>query len=84
MQSPAICAAAGPLPNRWETLCALQGLLPLLKRAAVEIDRTDMVFWFEQADAEVANIIKGRPSDAAAIPALIVRSPQNPHPCTNI
>jgi len=64
------------VPNRWETLCALQSLLPLLKRAAAELDRPDMVYWFEQADAELANIIRGRPSDAAAIPALIARSPQ--------
>ena len=73
MQAPAACAAAGSTlrPNRWETLCALQSLLPLLKRAAADLGSADMVYWFEQADTEVANIIKGRPSDAAAIAALI-------------
>ncbi|WP_202357297.1 hypothetical protein [Mesorhizobium sp. 113-3-3] len=54
-------------------MCAAS-LLPLLKRAAAELDRPDMVYWFEQADAELAN--RCRPSDAAAIPALIARSPQ--------
>ncbi len=69
MQAPAACAAAGS--TRWETLCALQSLLPLLKRAAADLGSADMVSWFEQADTVVANIIKGRPSDAAAIAALI-------------
>ena len=76
MQPSALCAPAGPLPNRWAALCALQGLLPLLKKAAADIDRPDMVYWFAQADAGLANVIRGRPSDAAAIPALIARSPQ--------
>ena len=76
MQPSTLCAPAGSLPNRWETLCALQSLLPLLKKAAADLDRPNMVYWFEQADAEISNIIKGRPSDAAAIPALIARSPQ--------
>ncbi|WP_167392053.1 hypothetical protein [Mesorhizobium sophorae] len=49
----------------------MQGLLPLLKRSAADLGSADMVYWFEQADTEVANIIKGRPSDAAAIAALI-------------
>ncbi|RWC52794.1 MAG: hypothetical protein EOS56_17600 [Mesorhizobium sp.] len=80
MQSSAACAVAGPRPNRWETLCALQNLLPLLKKAATDLNRADMVYWFEQADAEVANIIRGHPSDAAAIPALIASCPQNRHP----
>ena len=82
MQSSAACAVAGSTsrPNRWETLCALQNLLPLLKKAAVDLNRADMVYWFEQADAEVANIIRGQPSDAGAIPALIASCPQNRHP----
>ena len=73
MQSSAACAVAGSTsrPNRWETLCALQNLLPLLRKAATDLNRADMVYWFEQADTEVASIIKGRPSDAAAIAALI-------------
>jgi hypothetical protein len=79
MQSSAACAVAGPRPNRWETLCALQNLLPLLKKTAADLNRADMVYWFEQADAEVANIIRGHPSDAAAIPALIACSPQHRH-----
>lgn len=81
MQSSAACVVAGStsLPNRWETLCALQSLLPLLKKAAADLDRDDMVYWFEQADAEVANIIKGRPTDTSAIPALIACSPHNRH-----
>jgi hypothetical protein len=81
MQSSAACAVAGlnARPNRWETLCALQSLLPLLKKAAADLDRADMVYWFEQADAEVANIIKGRPSDAGSIPALIASCPQKQH-----
>ncbi|WP_172371830.1 hypothetical protein [Mesorhizobium sp. NZP2234] len=58
---------------------ALQTLLPLLKKAAGDLERPDMVYWFKQADAELANIIRGRPSDTAAIPALIARSPQNGH-----
>lgn len=76
MQSPASCAPAGSRPNRWQTLCALQSLLPLLKKATAELDRPDLAYWFEQADTETANIIKGRPSDTAAIPAWITRSPQ--------
>jgi len=82
MQSSAACAVAGSAsrPNRWETLCALQSLLPQLKKAAADLGRVDMVYWFEQADAEVANIIRGQPSDAAAIPALIASSPRNRHP----
>ena len=76
MQPSALCAPAGSTPNRWGTLCALQGLLPLLKKAAADLDRPDMVYWFAQADAGLANIIRGRPSDAAAIPALIARGPQ--------
>jgi hypothetical protein len=76
MQPSALCAPAGSLPNRWETLCALQSLLPLLKKAAADLDRPNMVYWFERADAEIANIIRGCPSNAAAIPALIARSPQ--------
>jgi hypothetical protein len=82
MQSSAAYAAAGSTfrPNRWETLCALQSLLPLLKKAATDLGRPDMVYWFEQADAEVANIIKGRPSDTTAIPALITSCPQDRHP----
>ncbi|MER9307399.1 hypothetical protein NKJ06_28870 [Mesorhizobium sp. M0293] len=81
MQSSAACAVAGSMsrPNRWETLCALQNLLPLLRKAAAELNCADMVYWFEQADAEVANIIRGHPSDAAALPALIACSPQNRH-----
>ncbi|MFC3326312.1 hypothetical protein [Mesorhizobium cantuariense] len=58
----------------------MQSLLPLLKKAATDLNRADMVYWFEQADAEVANIIRGRPTDAAAIPALIASCPQNRHP----
>ncbi|WP_095204340.1 hypothetical protein [Mesorhizobium carmichaelinearum] len=77
MQPSALCAAAGSSPNRWETLCALQSLLPLLKKAAADLDRPDMVYWFAQTDAEIANIIRGRPSDTAAIPALIASSPAN-------
>ncbi|MFD2052507.1 hypothetical protein ACFSQT_05145 [Mesorhizobium calcicola] len=50
-----------------------------MKNAAADLGRADMVCWFEQADTEVANIIKGRPSDAAAIPALIASCPQNRH-----
>jgi hypothetical protein len=82
MQSSAACAVAGSTsrPNRWGTLCALQNLMPLLKKAATDLNRADMVYWFEQADAEVANIIRGRPTDAAAIPALIASCPQNRHP----
>jgi hypothetical protein len=82
MQSSTACAVAGSIsrPNRWETLCALQSLLPQLKKAATNLGRADMVYWFEQADAEVANIIRGRPSDATAIPALIASRPQNRHP----
>lgn len=82
MQSSAACAVAGSTsrPNRWETLCALQSLLPFLKKAAADLDRADMVYWFEQADAEVANIIRGRPSDTTAIPALIACSPYNRPP----
>lgn len=77
MQPSALCSPVGSQPNRWETLCALQALLPLLKKAAGGLERPDMVYWFEQADAELAKIIRGRPSDTAAIPALIARSPQN-------
>ncbi|MER9436778.1 hypothetical protein [Mesorhizobium sp. M0618] len=78
MQASAACAVAGSTsPNRWETLCALQSLLPLLKKAATDLRRADMVYWFEQADAEVANIIRGHPSDATAIPALIASCPQD-------
>ncbi|WP_027037331.1 hypothetical protein [Mesorhizobium ciceri] len=82
MQSSAACAVAGSTsgPNRWETLCALQSLLPLLKKAATDLHRADMVYWLEQADAEVANIIRGHPSDATAIPALIASCPQDRHP----
>jgi hypothetical protein len=82
MQSSAACAVAGSTsrPNRWETLCALQSLLPLLKKAATDLRRADMVYWLEQADAEVANIIRGHPSDATAIPALIASCPQDRHP----
>ncbi|UVK42420.1 hypothetical protein BPNPMPFG_004098 [Mesorhizobium sp. AR07] len=82
MQSSAACATAGStsLPNRWETLCALQSLLPLLKKAATDLGRDDMVYWFEQTDAEVANVIRGRPPDAAVIPALLASSPRNRHP----
>ncbi|ESZ25678.1 hypothetical protein X734_17655 [Mesorhizobium sp. L2C084A000] len=69
--------AGSTSPNRWETLCALQSLLPLLKKAATDLRRADMVYWFEQADAEVANIIRGHPSDATAIPALIASCPQD-------
>ena len=76
MQTPALCAPTGSQPNRWETLCALQSLLPLLKKAAADLRRGDMVYWFEQVDTEVANIIRGRPSDTAAIPALIAHSPR--------
>jgi hypothetical protein len=76
MQTPALCVPAGSQPNRWETLCALQSLLPLLRKAAADLGRGDIVYWFEQADAEVANIIRGRPSAAAAIPALIALSAQ--------
>ncbi|QKC88066.1 hypothetical protein EB230_06140 [Mesorhizobium sp. NZP2234] len=79
MQPSALCAPAGSQPNRWETVFALQTLLPLLKKAAGDLERPDMVYWFKQADAELANIIRGRPSDTAAIPALIARSPQNGH-----
>ncbi|OBQ63535.1 hypothetical protein A8146_13915 [Mesorhizobium loti] len=75
----AVCGAGGSQPNRWETLCALQGLLPLLRKNAADLGRIDMVYWFDQADAEIANIIRGRPSDAAAIPALIASSRQNEH-----
>ncbi|WP_164757816.1 MULTISPECIES: hypothetical protein [Mesorhizobium] len=50
--------------------------MPLLKKAATDLNRADMVYWFEQADAEVANIIRGRPTDAAAIPALIASCPR--------
>lgn len=77
MQPSALCSPVGSQPNRWQTLCALQTLLPLLKKAAGGLERPDMVYWFEQADAELAKIIRGRPSDTAAIPALIARSPQN-------
>ncbi|MER9602323.1 hypothetical protein [Mesorhizobium sp. M0243] len=78
MQSSAACAVAGSTSsNRWETLCALQSLLPLLKKAATDLRRADIVYWFEQADAEVANIIRGHPSDATAIPALIASCPQD-------
>ncbi|MBM0273917.1 hypothetical protein JNZ24_10860, partial [Streptococcus suis] len=82
MQSSAACAVAGSTsrPNRWETLCALQSLLPLLKKAVTDRRRADMGYWFEQADAEVANIIRGHPSDATAIPALIASCPQDRHP----
>ncbi|CAN7254984.1 hypothetical protein [Mesorhizobium sp. LjRoot246] len=82
MQSSAACAVGGSTswPNRWETLCALQNLLPLLKKAATYLHRADMVYWFEQADAEVASVIRGHPSDAAAIPALIASCPQDRHP----
>ncbi|MBN9222364.1 MAG: hypothetical protein J0I79_30880 [Mesorhizobium sp.] len=76
MQTPALCTPAGSQPNRWETLCALQSLLPLLKKTAGELGRDDIVYWFEQAEAEAANIIRGRPSDSTAIPALIVHSPR--------
>ena len=79
MQPSAACAVAGPTSrsNRWETLCALQSLLPMLKKAVADLDRADMVYWLELADAEVANIIRGRPSDTTAIPALIACSPRN-------
>jgi len=76
MQPSALCAPAGPLPNRWAALCALQGLLPLLKKAEAGLDRPNMIYWFGQAHAELADIIRGRPSGTAAIPALIARSPQ--------
>ena len=79
MQPSALCAPAGSRPNRWETVCALQSLLPLLKKAAADLGRADMVYWFEQADAELANIIRGRPSETTAVPALIARSPQHGH-----
>ena len=82
MQLSAACALTGSTSrsNRWETLCALQNLLPLLRKAATDLNRADMVYWFEQADAEIANIIRGQPSDADAIPALIASCPQNRHP----
>ena len=79
MQPSALCAPAGSQPNRWETLCALQGLMPLLKKAAADLGHGEMVYWFEQAGAEVANIIRGQPSDTTAIPALIASSPQGRH-----
>ncbi|TPK97913.1 hypothetical protein FJ938_25855 [Mesorhizobium sp. B2-4-14] len=72
---------AGLRPNRRETPCALQGLLP--EKAAAEPDRTDMVWRFEQANAEAANI-GGRRSDPAVIAALIAGSPQNEHSCAEI
>lgn len=84
MQPSALCAPAGSRPNRWETLCALQGLLPLLKKAAADLGHAEMVYWFEQADAEVAKIIQGRPSDTTAIPTLIASSPQGRNPYTHI
>jgi triphosphoribosyl-dephospho-CoA synthetase len=79
MQPSALCAPAGSRPNRWETLCALQGLLPHLKKAAADLGHAEMVYWFEQADAEVAKIIRGQPSDTTAIPTLIASSPQGRH-----
>ncbi|TPM25378.1 hypothetical protein [Mesorhizobium sp. B2-3-4] len=84
MQPSALCALAGLRPNRWEMLCALQNLLPLLRKAAADLDHDDMVYWFEQADAEVANIIRGRPSDTNAIPGLIAHSPRHRHSCAHI
>ncbi|QPC90229.1 hypothetical protein [Mesorhizobium sp. INR15] len=82
MQPATICSRADTAsgPNRWDTLCALQVLLPLLKKAAADLDCADMVYWFERADAEVANIIRGRPTDAAAIPSLIASCPIGRHP----
>lgn len=82
MQSPVACAVTGSTarPNRWQTLCALQSLLPQLKKAAADLDCVAMVYWFEQADAEVANIIRGRPSAATAIPAFIASCPPARHP----
>ncbi|QKD01192.1 hypothetical protein [Mesorhizobium loti] len=79
MQPSALCAPAGSRPSRWETVCALQSLLPLLKKAAADLGHAEMVYWFEQADAEVANIIRGQPSDMTAIPTLIAASPQHRH-----
>lgn len=46
MQPSVLCAPASLRPNRRETPCALQGLLP--EKAAAEPDRTDMVWRFEQ------------------------------------
>lgn len=79
MQPSALCAPAGSLPNRWETICALQSLLPLLKKAAADLGHVEMVYWFELAEAEAANIIRGQPSDTTAIPTLITSSPQGRH-----
>ncbi|TPM25974.1 hypothetical protein [Mesorhizobium sp. B2-3-5] len=81
MQPSVLCALAGLRPNRWGTLCALQGLL--LKKAAADLDRDGLVYWFEQTDAEAANI-GGRRSDPAMIAALIAGSPQNEHSCAEI
>lgn len=80
MQISGWCGTAHTRPNRWETLCALQSLLPLLREAAADLGSAEMIYWFELADAEIASIIRGRPSDAAGMPALIARSPQGGHP----
>ena len=69
MQPSALCAPAGSRPNRWQTLCALQSLLPLLKKAAAELDRPDLVYWFEQADAELATSSgAGHPTPPRSLP----------------
>lgn len=71
-------AGTGSVPgmSRWKILRALQSLLPSLKTAAARLDRAQMAYWLEQADAEVANIIRGRPNDAMTFPALIASCPE--------
>lgn len=71
-------ARPGSVPgmSRWEILCALQSLLPSLKTAEARLDRAQMAYWLEQADAELANITRDRPSEATTIPALIASCPE--------
>lgn len=65
-----------PGMRRWEIPCAPQSLLPSLKTAAARLDLTQMGHWLEQADAQVLDIIRDRPSDATIIPALIASCPE--------
>lgn len=65
-----------PRPLRWETLCALQGLLPQLRRSAARLGQAELAYWLEQAEIEARNIVKGRQGDVGALPALIAASPR--------
>ena len=65
-----------PRPNRWETLCALQGMLPQLRRNAARLGHAELAYWLERAEIEARNIVKGRQGDVGALPGLIAASPR--------